>query len=300
MAGTGVVYYPNPLDARSIGALVSQYAVTFLLTTPTFLQSYTRRCQPEQFGSIRLVMVGAEKLQERTAQAFQDKFGIRPLEAYGCTECSPAVTVNTNDFRAAGFRQTGSKRGKIGHALPGISVRIVDPETNQPVPVGNPGLLLVRGPNVMKGYLGRPNETAKVMRDGWYVSGDIAALDEDGFLEITDRLSRFSKIGGEMVPHIKVEEKLQELAESSEQVFAVTSGSDEKKGERLLVLHTLAEDRIGACLKRLSEIGLPNLWIPRQDAFFKVDALPCLGTGKMDLRRIRELARELASQGSAL
>jgi acyl-[acyl-carrier-protein]-phospholipid O-acyltransferase/long-chain-fatty-acid--[acyl-carrier-protein] ligase len=300
IAGTGVVYYPNPLDARSIGALVSQYAVTFLLTTPTFLQSYTRRCQPEQFGSIRLVMVGAEKLQERTAQAFQDKFGIRPLEAYGCTECSPAVTVNTNDFRAAGFRQTGSKRGKIGHALPGISVRIVDPETNQPVPVGNPGLLLVRGPNVMKGYLGRPNETAKVMRDGWYVSGDIAALDEDGFLEITDRLSRFSKIGGEMVPHIKVEEKLQELAESSEQVFAVTSGSDEKKGERLLVLHTLAEDRIGACLKRLSEIGLPNLWIPRQDAFFKVDALPCLGTGKMDLRRIRELARELASQGSAL
>ena len=295
IAGAGVVYYPNPLDARSIGTLVSQYAVTFLLTTPTFLQSYTRRCQPEQFGSIRLVMVGAEKLQERTAQAFHDKFGIRPLEAYGCTECAPAVTVNTNDFRAAGFRQTGSKRGKIGHALPGISVRIVDPETYQPVPVGNPGLLLVRGPNVMKGYLNRPNETAKVMRDGWYVTGDIAALDQDGFLEITDRLSRFSKIGGEMVPHVKVEEKLQELAESSEQVFAVTSGSDEKKGERLLVLHTLAEDRISACLKRLSETGLPNLWIPRQDAFFKVDSLPCLGTGKMDLRRIRELARELAS-----
>jgi acyl-[acyl-carrier-protein]-phospholipid O-acyltransferase/long-chain-fatty-acid--[acyl-carrier-protein] ligase len=295
IAGAGAVYYPNPLDARSIGTLVSQYAVTFLLTTPTFLQSYTRRCQPEQFGSIRLVMVGAEKLQERTAQAFQDKFGIRPLEAYGCTECAPAVTVNTNDFRAAGFRQTGSKRGKIGHALPGISVRIVDPETYQPIAVGSPGLLLVRGPNVMKGYLNRPNETAKVMRDGWYVTGDIAALDLDGFLEITDRLSRFSKIGGEMVPHVKVEEKLQELAESSEQVFAVTSGSDEKKGERLLVLHTLAEDRINACLKRLSETGLPNLWIPRQESFFKVDSLPCLGTGKMDLRRIRELARELAS-----
>jgi len=295
IAGAGVVYYPNPLDARSIGALVSQYAVTFLLTTPTFLQSYTRRCQPEQFGSIRVAMVGAEKLQERTAQAFQDKFGIRPLEAYGCTECAPAVTVNTNDFRAAGFRQTGSKRGKIGHALPGISIRIVDPESGQPVAVGNPGLLLVRGPNVMKGYLNRPNETAKVMRDGWYVTGDIAALDEDGFLEITDRLSRFSKIGGEMVPHVKIEEKLQELAESSEQVFAVTSGADEKKGERLLVLHTLTEDRISACLKRINDIGLPNLWMPRPDAFFKVDALPCLGSGKMDLRRIRELARELAS-----
>ena len=229
-------------------------------------------------------------MQERTAQAFQDKFGIRPLEAYGCTECSPAVTVNTNDFRAAGFRQTGSKRGKIGHALPGVSVRIVDPDTFQPVPVGQPGLLLVRGPNVMKGYLGRPNDTAKVIRDGWYVTGDIAALDQDGFLEITDRLSRFSKIGGEMVPHIKVEEKLQELAESSEQVFAVTSGPDEKKGERLLVLTTLPEEQLSQCLSRLGEIDLPNLWIPRQGAFFKVDALPCLGSGKLDLRKIRELA----------
>jgi len=300
IAGAGVVYYPNPLDAKTIGALVSQYSVTFLLTTPTFLQSYIRRCAPENFGSIRLVMVGAEKLQERTAQAFQDKFGIRPLEAYGCTECSPAVTVNTNDFRAAGFRQTGSKRGKIGHALPGVSVRIVDPDTFETVTVGKPGLLLVRGPNVMKGYLGRPTETAKVIRDGWYVTGDIAALDEDGFLEITDRLSRFSKIGGEMVPHIKVEEKLQELAESGEQLFAVTSGPDEKKGERLLVLHTLDEDRLRLCLNRLGEIGLPNLWIPRQDAFFKVDSLPCLGTGKLDLRKIREVALELASDRSAL
>ena len=292
IGGAGVAYYPNPLDARAIGALVSQYSVTILLTTPTFLQAYTRRCAPENFGSIRFAMVGAEKMQERTAQAFQDKFGIRPLEAYGCTECAPAVTVNTNDFRAAGFRQTGSKRGKIGHALPGVSVRIVDPESFETLPMGTPGLLLVRGPNVMKGYLGRPDLTEKVLRDGWYVTGDIAALDEDGFLEITDRLSRFSKIGGEMVPHIKVEEKLHELVESSEQVFAVTSGPDEKKGERLLVLTTLPEDRLNRCMERLNEMDLPNLWIPRAGAFFTVEALPCLGTGKLDLRRIRELALE--------
>jgi len=300
ICGTGVVYHPDPRDARTIGTLVSDYGVTFLLTTPTFLQMYSRRCSPEQFGSLRLVMVGAEKMQERTAQAFQDKFGIRPLEAYGCTECSPAVTVNTNDFRAAGFRQTGSKRGKIGHALPGISIRIVDPDTRQPLPIGNAGLLLVQGPNVMKGYLGRPDETAKVIQDGWYVTGDIASRDEDGFLEITDRLSRFSKIGGEMVPHIKVEERLQDLAESGEQVFAVTSGQDEKKGERLLVLHTLREDLIELCMNRLNELGLPNLWIPRPDSFFKVDSLPCLGSGKLDLRRIRELARDLSLQRSAL
>jgi acyl-[acyl-carrier-protein]-phospholipid O-acyltransferase/long-chain-fatty-acid--[acyl-carrier-protein] ligase len=238
--------------------------------------------------------VGAEKLQERTAQAFEDKFGIRPLEAYGCTECSPAVTVNTRDFRARGFRQVGGKRGKIGHALPGISIRIVDPDTLEPLPVGTPGLMLVRGPNVMKGYLGRPVETAKALRDGWYVTGDIATIDDDGFVEITDRLSRFSKIGGEMVPHIKVEEKLHELAESQEQVFVVTSGPDEKKGERLLVLHTLDEARLKNCLERLDQSGLPNLWLPRAQAFFKVDAIPYLGTGKLDLRKVRELALQLA------
>src|SRR5204863_1896860 len=262
------------------------------------LQMYTRSCEPEDFGSLQFVMTGAEKLPERLAQAFEDKFGIRVLEGYGATECSPAVTVNTHDFRAAGFRQVGAKRGKIGHPLPGISVRIVDPETHRDLPLGQPGLMLVRGPNVMKGYLGRPEKTAEVLRDGWYVTGDIATLDEDGFLAITDRLSRFSKIGGEMVPHVKVEEELHKLAAISEQSFAVTGVPDEKKGERLVVLHTLPEDRLKDCLQKLPQSDLPNLWVPRPYAFFKVDALPYLGTGKMDLRKIRELAFELTRSTS--
>jgi acyl-[acyl-carrier-protein]-phospholipid O-acyltransferase / long-chain-fatty-acid--[acyl-carrier-protein] ligase len=157
--------------------------------------------------------------------------------------------------------------------------------------------LLVRGPNVMKGYLGQPEKTAEVLRDGWYVTGDIASLDEDGFLQITDRLSRFSKIGGEMVPHIKVEEKLHELAGVTDQTFAVTSAPDEKKGERLLVLHTLADGKLKECLDKLSEVDLPNLWIPRPNQFFRVDALPHLGTGKLDLRKIRELALQLSAAG---
>ena len=189
------------------------------------------------------------------------------------------MSVNTHDFRSAGFRQIGAKRGKIGHPLPGISVRIVDPQTFAPqsgagvppvsagvspaappsdrspegtrdafptLPVGQPGLLLVRGPNIMQGYLGRPDKTAEVLRDGWYVTGDIAAIDEDGFLQITDRLSRFSKIGGEMVPHIKVEEKLHELAGATEQTFVVAGVPDEKKGERLVVLHKLSPGAIAA------------------------------------------------------
>jgi acyl-[acyl-carrier-protein]-phospholipid O-acyltransferase/long-chain-fatty-acid--[acyl-carrier-protein] ligase len=290
MAGIGAVFHPSPLDAQAIAALVSKYSVSMLLSTPTFLNSYTRRCPPESFGSLRIVMAGAEKLPERVAQAFEDHFGIRPLEGYGCTECSPVVAVNTYDFRAAYFRQVGAKRGTIGHPLPGIGVRIIDPDSGESLPVDRPGLLLVRGPNIMVGYLNRPEKTAEVLKDGWYNTGDIATQDEDGFLRITDRLSRFSKIGGEMVPHIKVEEKLHELLEADGQVLAVTAIPDEKKGERLVVVHTLKEDTLKDCLEKLSKSDLPALWKPRPDQFIHVEQLPYLGTGKLDLRRLRELA----------
>ncbi len=292
--GVGVAYHPGPLDFGAIGEMVRDYRVTFLLATPTFLQGYLRRCSPEDFGSLRFVIAGAEKLPEKLSVAFEDRFGIRPLEGYGCTECSPVVAVNTRDFRAPGFRQVGAKRGCIGHPLPGVSVRIVDPENGERRPAGTPGLLLVRGPNVMKGYLGKPEKTAEALRDGWYATGDIVAEDDDGFLTITDRLSRFSKIGGEMVPHIKVEETLQELSGAAEQRFVVTGVPDGKKGERLVVLHTLAPEELTATLEKLPQTGLPNLWTPRANQFFHVEELPHLGTGKLDLRRIREMAAELS------
>ncbi len=288
--GVGVVFHPNPLDAKAIGELVEKYRVTFLLATPTFLQIFMRGCEPEQFGSLQYVVVGAEKLPERLAQAFEDRFGIRPLEGYGCTECAPIVAVNTRDFRAPGFRQVGAKRGKIGHPLPGISARVVDPDTFEPVPVGHPGMLLIRGPNVMVGYLGKPDKTDEAVRDGWYITGDIASLDEDGFLTITDRLSRFSKIGGEMVPHIKIEEKLHELAGATEQCFTVTGVPDEKRGERLVVLHTLPDDKLKPVLEQFAACELPNLWKPKPDQFRRITAFPHLGTGKLDLRKIREIA----------
>jgi acyl-[acyl-carrier-protein]-phospholipid O-acyltransferase/long-chain-fatty-acid--[acyl-carrier-protein] ligase len=331
--GVGVVYHPNPLDAKTIGPLVRQHHLTFLLATPTFLQLYLRGCSPEDFGSLRIVMTGAEKLPDRLATAFEEHFGLRPLEGYGCTECAPAVAVNTYDFRSAGFRQIGAKRGKIGHPLPGLSVKIVDPDkpwNGENLPVGQPGLLLVSGPNVMVGYLGKPEKTAEVLKsdfggagvlasqdeDGnagkataredapptessspakWYATGDIAAIDEDGFLQITDRLSRFSKIGGEMVPHIKVEEKLHELAGSTEQTFVIAGVPDEKKGERLVVLHKLADGQLAACLEKLAQCDLPNLWKPRADQFFRVDNFPLLGTGKLDLRKVKETAQKLST-----
>ena len=296
LLGVGVAFHPNPLEAKPIGALVRRYSLTYLMATPTFLQFYVRGCEASDFGSLRFAMVSAEKLPEWLANAFEEKFGLRPVEGYGCTECSPVVTCGTRDFRAAGFRQTGSRRGSIGRPLPGVSVRIVSPETGAPLPLGEPGLLLVRGPNVMHGYLGQPEKTAEVLRDGWYVTGDIVRLDEDGFLQITDRLSRFSKLGGEMVPHMKVEEKLHEAAGVNEITFAVTGLPDPKKGERLVVLHTLPDDRLQDVLKKLPQLGLPNLWLPRANQFFHVDQLPRLASGKMDLRTVRETAVRFAAE----
>ncbi|MDE3067907.1 MAG: MFS transporter [Verrucomicrobiota bacterium] len=295
--GVGVVYHPNPLEAKAIGPLARRHQLTFLLATPTFLQLYLRGCPAEDFGSLRVVMTGAEKLPDRLAAAFEERFGIRPLEGYGCTECAPAVAVNTPDFRSAGFRQVGAKRGKIGHPLPGVSVRIVpveNPWNGESLPPGQPGLLLVSGPNVMQGYLGKPENTAEVLRNGWYCTGDIAVVDEDGFLQITDRLSRFSKIGGEMVPHVRIEEKLHELAGATEQTFAVAGVPDDKKGERLAVLHKLADGPLRACLDKLSGCDLPNLWKPRADQFFRVDNFPLLGTGKLDLRKVKEVAQKFS------
>jgi acyl-[acyl-carrier-protein]-phospholipid O-acyltransferase/long-chain-fatty-acid--[acyl-carrier-protein] ligase len=175
----------------------------------------------------------------------------------------------------------------------------VDPETRQPLPLDTPGLLLVRGPNVMRGYLNLPEKTAEVLHDGWYVTGDIAAIDEEGFLQITDRLSRFSKIGGEMVPHVKVEEKLHEALGLTETTFAVTGVPDTKKGEQLVVLHTLPENRLAELLTKLPQLGLPNLWTPRANQFFHVEAVPTLATGKMDLRSIREMATRLSEKKTA-
>src|SRR5262249_47467596 len=160
----------------------------------------------------------------------------------------------TMDFRAAFFRQVGGKRGSIGHPLPGIVLRTVDPESQAVLEANQPGLLLVRGPNVMQGYLNKPEKTAEVLRDGWYNTRDIAAIHGDVFVRIPDRRSRFRKIGGEMVPHIKVEEKLQELSGAREQFSVVTAVPDEKKGERLIILHTLDDAALKEVLTKLGEL----------------------------------------------
>jgi acyl-[acyl-carrier-protein]-phospholipid O-acyltransferase/long-chain-fatty-acid--[acyl-carrier-protein] ligase len=297
--GVRAIYHGNPVDAKGVGTLVREHGATVLLATPTFLQTYTRRCEPGDFGSLKHVFVGAEKLTDRVADAFKERFGIEPFEGYGCTECSPIVTLSGVDYRATGFRQVAAKRGRIGHPLPGVCVKIVDPDTGALRPPDEPGMLLVKGPNVMQGYLGKPELTSQVLRDGWYVTGDIAKMEEDGFIILTDRLSRFSKIGGEMVPHIKIEEALHGALSAAETLLVVAGVPDDKKGERLVVMHTLDDARLQGLLSGLGGLGLPNLWLPREDAFFRMTEVPLLGTGKLDLRKVKERALA-AVQGSSL
>lgn len=290
--GIGTIAHSSPLDTAIIGGLVNRYKATILLATPTFLQLYMHRCEPSQFGSLRVVLAGAEKMPDRLAESFEERFGIRPLEGYGVTECSPVIAVSTLDYRAPGYYQPGSRRGYIGQALPGISVRVVQPETFQWLEPGQEGMLLVKGPNVMQGYLGRDSLTASVLRDGWYITGDIALLDDDGFLKVVGRVSRFSKIGGEMVPHGRVEEALNQAVGAESPVFAVTAVTDAREEEQLAVLHTLDEKQVNEALARVSSSGLPNLFLPRRDHFIKVDAIPILGTGKPDLQAIKRTAEE--------
>jgi acyl-[acyl-carrier-protein]-phospholipid O-acyltransferase/long-chain-fatty-acid--[acyl-carrier-protein] ligase len=292
IAGFGAVYHPNPMDAKTIGDAVQKYQATLVISTPTFYSGYVRRCSREQFASLRYAIAGAEKLREQIATAFKNKFGLDLLEGYGCTELAPVVSVNIPDVIDGKQRQIGHKPGSVGHPIPGVVATVVDPDTRNPLPPGQEGLLLVKGPNRMLGYLGQPELTAQVMRDGWYMTGDIASMDEDGFLRITDRLSRFSKIGGEMVPHVKIEEEINAILGNAASV--VTAVPDEHKGEKLVVFYSQNGITADELWNKLNQSDLPKLWIPKRENFFAIAAIPVLGSGKVDLKRVKAMAVEMA------
>lgn len=299
LAEVPACFVPNPLDGKLVGETIRTEQATLLFATPTFLLNYLRRCEAEDFKTVRFMIAGAEKLKVKMIDSFEKKFGIRPREGYGATECSPLIAINVLDAEVGGVKQVGTKEGTAGHPLPGIAVRILDPETGQPVSMGQAGLLWIKGPNIMKGYLNLPEKTSQVLQDGWYNTGDIVTLDRDGFITITDRLSRFSKIGGEMVPHMTIEETCMMLLGQSEPAVAVTSLPDEKKGEQLVLIY--AKDKVDPdqLYEKLAESDLPKLYIPKRDNLIGVDEIPHLGSGKLDFMTLRKIAAEYKEKKDA-
>ncbi|WZO97116.1 AMP-binding protein [Isosphaeraceae bacterium EP7] len=290
--GKKVAFHSNPLDAKIVGELCEKHKVTLMTATPTFMRTYIQRCKASQFSTLVHLLLGAEKLKPELAREIRESIKIEPLEGYGCTETSPVASVNKPypAVNCHGKTLEGNRPGTVGLLMPGTSVKTTNPETGDDLAPGVEGMVHIKGPQVMVGYLNKPAETAVVLRDGWYRTGDLGYQDSDGFLHITGRLSRFSKIGGEMVPHEKVESALIQAIGRIDQTVAVTSIPDPKRGERLVVLYTDLGGTPEEICRKMSATDLPKLWLPSASDFRKVDAIPVLASGKIDLRRMKELA----------
>jgi acyl-[acyl-carrier-protein]-phospholipid O-acyltransferase/long-chain-fatty-acid--[acyl-carrier-protein] ligase len=284
------VYHPNPLEAKEIGELCKKYKTTLVVASPTFCKNYIRRCSEDTFESVRWIITGAEKLPRTVANDFNKKFNYELLEGYGVTEMSPVVSANLPNSTTKDLTQIRHKIGSVGQPVPGVAPLIIDPETREPLPIGEEGLLLTDGPNRMVEYYKDPERTQKAFHGEWYITGDIAKVDEDGFIYITDRLERFSKIGGEMVPHVKIEQEIMNILSDTNCV--VTSAPDEKKGERIVVFLANPTQSIDEIWSQLREKQLPSLWIPKRDDFFLIDEIPTLGTGKLNLKKVKDLAKQ--------
>ena len=292
VGNTLVAYVLNPLDSAGVVKMVAKNKITILTATPTFLQSYMRKAEPKDFATLRLMITGAEKLRPELAARYRENFGRDIIEGYGCTELSPIVTINLNNsIFDLGTR--ADRPGSIGCGLPSIHIRIVDQETGVELEPGNPGRMQVKAGIVMKGYLNDPEQTALVLQNGYYDTGDIAYMDPDGYVYITGRASRFSKIGGEMVPHEGVEEAIMGIRERENREVAVMGKPDTKKGEKLVVFYASDDFVPEEVVEEMRKLQLPNLWIPKPDDFIEIDELPILGSGKLNLRRLKELVNEL-------
>ncbi len=292
MEGVRIVTYPNPLEVAKNATLIERYKLTLLLATPTFLRGYLRKVEPHQLRSLRLIITGAEKLPLDLAKAFEERFEQRVFEGYGLTETSPVVSTNLPDPKPKRGEQVqpASRLGSVGKMAPGIAAEIRNPETDQKLSLHDTGMIWFRGVNIFEGYLDDPQRTEAVLQEGWLKTGDVGRFDEDGFLYIEGRLSRFSKIGGEMVPHESVEHKIVDilgLAGKDERLVAIMGVQDEAKGEALVLLSAFDVD-LAQLRDKLREAGLPNLWIPKK--ICRVESIPVMASGKLDLRKCQEVA----------
>ena len=293
LRGCRVVTVPSPLETRKIIDAIREERASVLVGAPTFIRPILKKAGSGELRSLDLVVTGAEKLPEDLHRGFLESFHLEVLQGFGLTETTPVSSVNQHHpliTTATAEEQIGKKLGSVGRLLPGMTARIVDPDTAAELPHTATGVVWLRGANVFPGYLDDAPKTAAAFRDEWFVSGDLGRFDDDGFLYIEGRLSRFSKIGGEMVPHGTIEQKLVELfdLDQSEAYVAVVMGvPDAAKGESLVLLTTL--ELSGKTVReRLLAAGLSALWVPR--IVHRVESIPVLGTGKLDLKGCKELA----------
>ena len=296
LRGCSVVTLPSPLEVKKVAEAIKADSATILIGTPTFLKPYMKHIEPELLASLKYVVAGAEKTPEGFADAWEARFGSVYLEGYGLTETSPVVSINTpsipDGVNYPGNSTEGSRRGSVGRMMPGHAARILDPNTMKDIEVSKVGLLMLKGPNIFRAYLGEPKRTAEVKQGEWFITGDLARFDEDGFLFIEGRLSRFSKIAGEMVPHGTVEDaliKAYNLFDEEQPMIAVAGRPDKAKGEALVLLAAM-DLELEDVREKLNGAGLANLWIPRE--IKRVEVIPTLATGKLDLRQIQVLASE--------
>jgi acyl-[acyl-carrier-protein]-phospholipid O-acyltransferase/long-chain-fatty-acid--[acyl-carrier-protein] ligase len=286
VSGSKVFLYPSPLHYRVIPELVYDRNCTVLFGTSTFLANYGKYAHPYDFGRLRYVVAGAEKLSDDVRNLWIDKFGIRVLEGYGVTECAPVVAVNV---------PMACRSGSVGQLVPGMQHEL------EPVPgVADGGVLHVKGPNVMKGYLLFDNpgviSPSASLSDGWYNTGDIVFIDDEDFVHIRGRVKRFAKIAGEMISLEIVERIAAQAAPGF--MHAASSRSDPAKGEAIVLFTTaprLARDQLSAAAKTL---GAPELAVPR--IVLAVKEIPLLGTGKTDYVRLKAMAENPAAEDIAV
>ena len=286
---TKTVCLPNPLETRRVAQAIHDENVTIMFGTPTLYRPYFKKVEPELLKSLRFAVAGAEKTPDGFAKQWESTFGSRFVIGYGLTETSPVIA---GDVETACGSSPSRLLGTTGKLFPGMQARIMDDTTGEIIEPTRCGVLHVRGVNVFHGYLGDVEATNRAFDGDWFVTGDLARFDEEGNMYIEGRISRFSKIGGEMVPHGTIEQAIVQafrLEDSEVPLVAVTGAKDSAKGESL-VLFTAIDIDAGTLREKLIADGIPNLWIPRR--IRRVDSIPCLASGKLDLRKLSNEAQQ--------
>lgn len=276
------VTYANPLDFQTVSRIAREEKPTIMVGTPSFFWGYLQKSDPGDFKSLRFMITGADKCPDALREGFRNKHGVVLLEGYGTTETSPVISVNSLEF---------NRPGSTGKVLPNIRVRIENFETGQDCSVGEIGKILVKGPSVMKGYYDDPEQTAEVLKDGWYNTGDMGYLDKDGYLWHAGRFKRFTKVGGEMVSLVKVENILEKYL-PQEVLCCVVEIMEEKKGSVIIAAVSAEINKTEILRKMMTE--LPVIALPRQ--FLTINELPVMGTGKVDFRSVTKMVQEIMNK----